>query len=544
MRKRLTSENGLTVQAIAGTYAVLLGFDIASEKRNGLLGFAIHRVDKTEQESYWLSGGLRFPGASSEANSASTQGSPIQKFRWGDYTAKPDHHYQYMVQALYGQPDALKVGDSVTIEVQTENPLQVGGGTHQIHFNRSAAASQAYVHKFGSTDPGQVPDGAAFRWLSRGLEESLIAFIERARDETYSLHLSVYEFQKDNILAALRQAVDRQVRVEIVYDAIQNKNGPREANEQAIQKHGLTDYCHGRANIRAISHHKFIVLAQQNDPIAVWTGSTNFTDGAIYGQANVGHAIEDKELAATFLQLHQRLWQQDPDITTSRGITEELTPVPPASDPHSGPASYYPIFSPRSTVIALETCANLIQNAQQFVCFTAPFGLDQRINDVLDDARDQFLAFGLLNKPDNTVEATHRRAADRFVAAAHIQTALDNFQAESLHHHGVYIHTKLMVIDPFSAHPIIVTGSANFSKNSCLDNDENQLVIFDQPALVDVYLTEFMRLYDHYRFRFLLDRKETGEGDLSLKTDDSWTDKYFNDELEQRDRLIFSGSGI
>ena len=539
MRKRLTSGNGLTVQAIAGTYVVLLGFDIAPEKRKGLLGFAIHRVDQTEQESYWLTGGLTFPGASSVPQSTSTQGSPIQKFRWGDYTAKPNHSYQYMVQALYGQPDSLEVGDSVTIEIQTENPLQVGGGTQQIHFNRSAAASQAYVHKFGSADPAQVPDGAAFRWLSRGLEESLIAFIDRARDETYSLHLCVYEFQKDNILAALRQAVDRNVRVEIVYDAIQNSNGPREANQQAIEQHGLTDYCHGRANINAISHHKFIVLAQQNEPLAVWTGSTNFTDGAIYGQANVGHAIEDKELATTFFQLHQRLLQ-DPDLTTSRSITKELTPVPPPAN--NGSASYYPIFSPRSTVIALETCADLIHNAQQLVCFTAPFGLDHRINDVLDDAGDQFLAFGLLNKPDNTVEAMHRRAADLFVSPARIQSPLDNFQIESLHHHGVYIHTKIMVIDPFSIHPIIVTGSANFSKNSCVNNDENQLVIFDQPAVADVYLTEFMRMYEHYRFRFLLAHMKSEQAERFLKTDDSWTDKYFNDALEQRDRLIFSGS--
>ena len=124
MRTRLPSQNGLTVQAIAGTFVVILGFDIALDKRKGLLGFAVHRVDQTENESYWLPGGLTFPGATPSPNSASTQGSPIQKFRWGDYTAKPNHHYQYMVQALYGQPNSLEVGDSVTIDVQTEDPKQ------------------------------------------------------------------------------------------------------------------------------------------------------------------------------------------------------------------------------------------------------------------------------------------------------------------------------------------------------------------------------------------------------------------------------------
>lgn len=537
----MVSANGLIVQAIAGTYVVLLGLDIASEQRKGLLGFAIYRVDQIEEERYWLPGALTFPGVSPGPHGASTRDFPIQRFRWGDYTAKPNHHYQYTVQALYGQPGSLEVGDSVTLEAQTENPLQVGEGKHQIHFNRSAAASQAYVRKFGAADPRDVPDGAAFRWLSRGLEESLIAFIERARDETYSLHLCVYEFQKDTILAALRQAVDRHVHVEIIYDAIQGKNGPHEANQQAIQRHALADYCHGRTNIRAISHHKFVVLSQQHEPLAVWTGSTNFTDGAMYGQANVGHVIEDTELATTFLRLHRRLWQ-DPDITTSRSVAEDLSPVPHHADPNADSTLYYPIFSPRSTVVALDTCANFIQNAQQLVCFTAPFGLDRRINDVLDEAHHQFLAFGLLNTPDNAMEAMHRTTADRFVAPARIATALDHFQVESLHHKGVYVHTKFMVIDPFSSHPIVVTGSANFSRNSSLNNDENQLVICDQPAVADVYLTEFMRMYDHYMFRFFLARREAGQVDCFLKTDDSWTDKYFNNELERRDRLIFSGS--
>jgi phosphatidylserine/phosphatidylglycerophosphate/cardiolipin synthase-like enzyme len=540
LRQRVTSKEGLTVQAIAGTYVVLLGFDIAPEQRKGLLGFAVYRVDLTEQESYYLPGGITFPGVSPGPHSVSTHDFPLQKFRWGDYTAKPDHHYQYRIEALYGQPDALKTGDSVAIEVQTENPLQLGGGKHQIHFNRSCAASQAYVRKFGSVDPRDVPDGAAFRWLSRGLEESLAAFIERARDETFSLHLCIYEFQKDSFLDALRQAADRHVRVEIIYDAIQNTNGPREANQEAIRRHGLADYCHPRTNITAISHHKFIVLAQHGDPLAVWTGSTNFTDGAIYGQANVGHAIEDKDLAGIFLQLHQRLLH-DPNITDSRGITEALSPVPPSPDASSDLASCYPIFSPRSTVIALDTCADLIHNAQQLVCFSAPFGLDRRINAVLDDADHQFLAFGLLNTPDNKVEAVHRTASDRFVSPAHIATPLDNFQVESLHHKGVYVHTKLIVIDPFSAHPIVVTGSANFSRNSSLNNDENQLIIIDQPTVADVYLGEFMRMYDHYTFRFFLAHAQAGQVENFLRTDDSWADKYFNNALEQRDRLIFSG---
>lgn len=213
----------------------------------------------------------------------------------------------------------------------------------------------------------------------------------------------------------------------------------------------------------------------------------------------------------------------------------QFSPVPPVGNPN-----LYPIFSPRSTMIAIDTLAQLIHNAQHLVCFTAPFGPDQKLNDVLDDPQNKFLAFGLLNTPNNKVVAAHRTTKDLFAAADRIKTKLDQFQVESLHHQGVYVHTKYMLIDPLSSSPIVVTGSANFSKNSSENNDENQLVIAHQPEVVDVYLSEFMRMYEHYRFRYLLDLTANNPVGLTLCTDDSWANKYFTDGLEQQDRQIFS----
>ena len=80
----------------------------------------------------------------------------------------------------------------------------------------------------------------------------------------------------------LLQDVVRKVRVEIIYDAIVGDGKPREANQAAIQKHQLDAVCHPRTNIKSISHNKFMVLCQNDQPLAIWTGSTNFTDGAVY----------------------------------------------------------------------------------------------------------------------------------------------------------------------------------------------------------------------------------------------------------------------
>jgi hypothetical protein len=46
-----------------------------------------------------------------------------------------------------------------------------------------------------------------------------------------------------------------------------------------------------------------------------------------------------------------------------------------------------------------------------------------------------------------------------------------------------------------------VTGSANFSTASTNQNDENMLVIRGNTRVADIYLGEFMRMYNHLSFR-------------------------------------------
>ncbi len=106
MRVSHTS-NGLKVHGIAGTYVVMLGFDLPKADCNGLLGFSIHRADHTENEAYFLTGMKAFaatdPGLPPGSH-YSTREHPIQSFQWADYSAKPGHHYTYTVTALKGTP--------------------------------------------------------------------------------------------------------------------------------------------------------------------------------------------------------------------------------------------------------------------------------------------------------------------------------------------------------------------------------------------------------------------------------------------------------
>ena len=61
-----------------------------------------------------------------------------------------------------------------------------------------------------------------------------------------------------------------------------------------------------------ISHNKFIVLLKDDMPVSVWTGSTNFTAGGIFGQSNVGHVVRNKEVARRYFDYWNKLKTDPP----------------------------------------------------------------------------------------------------------------------------------------------------------------------------------------------------------------------------------------
>src|ERR1700757_1751395 len=192
MRNKKT-KGDLGVQAIAGTHVVLIGIDLSKQDCPGLLGFALRREDHTEGEKYWLSGYKTFKSVEPFPPPGmlySTRRHPIQGFTWSDFSAKPEHDYTYEVFALRGTPANAQLSEKVAVKICTESEH---GTTHHVHFNRGAAASQAYTRRFGAKRPDEVGP-AAFTWLSRGAAESIANFIERAVGPGWGLRVGAYEF--------------------------------------------------------------------------------------------------------------------------------------------------------------------------------------------------------------------------------------------------------------------------------------------------------------------------------------------------------------
>jgi phosphatidylserine/phosphatidylglycerophosphate/cardiolipin synthase-like enzyme len=93
-----------------------------------------------------------------------------------------------------------------------------------------------------------------------------------------------------------------------------------------------------------------------------------------------------------------------------------------------------------------------------------------------------------------------------------------------------FVHTKFLLIDPLSDDPLVCSGSANFSSNSLLQNDENMLLIRGDTRIADIYMTEFDRIFRHFYFRNIANELEA-KGDEAkgafLDESDDWTASYF-----------------
>jgi hypothetical protein len=261
--RRTASKNDVSVKAYAGTTGILLGMNIKLQKRAGLLGFALERLDGRSGKKEWLNGMLPFPHMKRRLGELfPTNVAPIQKFRWSDYRVFPETQYEYVIHPVYGDPENPEVKAGPTVVVKTASIQD----EHCVLFNRAAAASQAFSKKFLEVEkqleaarkakqhpPLLPPDVLA--WLSRGVLEQIVQFIERAVDETWSLDIAIYEYELKEIVQAVEAAHARGVNVRVVYHA---KAGDDQTVENEHSLEGLPSEIKRARLTKNICHHKFI----------------------------------------------------------------------------------------------------------------------------------------------------------------------------------------------------------------------------------------------------------------------------------------------
>jgi phosphatidylserine/phosphatidylglycerophosphate/cardiolipin synthase-like enzyme len=586
MRFKSKVVSGSQVYAVAGVNTMSFAIKASSALKKGLLGFAVHRRDPTENQQFFMYGFKVFKDLiplPDENTKVSTFDHPVQSFSWDDFTAKPDRAYEYTFHPIKGTPKNLdRSPKPIPIKVRTE-PLY-SDLEHDIFFNRGVASSQAYRREFGNKKPDALTPPArkerALQWLSRDLDDALLKFIRNAKKNDTLLGC-FYEFRFRPAADELKDAITRGVKVRLIVDGKVNehtdKDGfhesfPRLENVEMLKdaKIPKSAYTLREARRDAIQHNKFMVLlrGKTQKPKEVWTGSTNLSVGGITGQTNVGHWIRNETIADRF-RAYWELLEKDPggrhddDATTKRkrnaDFRKEVEAIQVAPDTVTKvPTGVTAVFSPRSGEELLNLYIDMVDNAEDSAAITLAFGIGEGFKKaIVDNPPSGNLIFMLLEKKDKpnknstkpfvTINSKQNvyKAWGAFVRDPVYQWAREtNARILELNRHVAYIHSKFLLRDPLGDDPIVVTGSANFSVASTKENDENMLIIRGDQRVADIYFTEFNRLFNHYYFRSVLeDRKDDPDPDedsLFLAKNDKWQAKYKAGKLKTKRLKIYT----
>ncbi len=540
------ADDSFRVKAYAGTNGVLLAFDISGRPPRDFLGFAVQRKDASGNWQ-WLLNSLTFPGrphAMPDWDATPSNLAPFQKFRWADYTVEPGTACTYRIHPAYGSPGQVELREPLTVKVATDdgNPSD-----HRVIFNRAVAASQAFGRRFKEWDkelskkpsiPIEEWPEAPRNWLQHGLLDQILAFIGRAKNDTWALDVAIYEYELKAIVDAVTQARKRGARVRVIYHA---KVGDEQTGQNEKSLKGMPNACKKGRITSKIFHDKFIVLSKKTaagkyKPKAVLCGSTNFTENGIYRQANVVHVTKDAEAAAKYLALFEEVWKSPADVKAAKAWISQNNPIDESCALYCG-------FSPRKGGGDLAEFVRTINGAERDLLFATAFKLPESILDaLLGGDNDAILRYGLQNTASR-ITGYHADRTAEFTAPALLAKGLEGWAKEGLkgQRGNLLIHTKAVVVDFTSNQPTIISGSHNLSKPASESNDENFLIIRGDTDLADRYGLEILRFYEHYRFRYyakLLKLKKV----RPLAEDSRWSDAYYKEgTLKHAGRLRYAG---
>lgn len=300
---------------------------------------------------------------------------------------------------------------------------------------------------------------------ANGPQAQLIRQIDSARQ---TLDGSFYDLNNADIVQAFLRAKQRGVRVRIVTDTdnmTEKNSGPNGPPRQAIvalQKAGVPVVDDKRSGIM---HNKFLVIDSQR----VWTGSTNLTDTSLFQHNNNALLLNSPQLAADYNSEFERLFTQ-----------KIFGPNPPRQVPYPsvqiGGTQVEVFFSPRGG--GSQAVQRELQNARKRIVFMTFSLTDKTIGEIMEAKSKQGVQ---VNGVFDSYLGASKYSLYEPLRADGIGVSKDGNEA--------LLHHKVIIVDD-----TVITGSYNYSANAENTNNENFLIIHNNPAIAQMYADEFARI--------------------------------------------------
>lgn len=381
----------------------------------------------------------------------------------------------YYVQAKSANANGVSVSSPVPMMTAS-----LSTGKITAYFNRSVNTNYAFA-------------GNEAKQLSLLIDDTLIAYINRAKQ---TLDIAIYNWNNSgisNITAAVNAAQARGVRVRVIADGASANVGLNSLNANiSVLRSPVGNSPAG--SFFGIMHNKFVVIdansTDPNDPI-VWTGSTNWTDGMINSDPNNVIIFQDQSLAKAFVLEFEEMWgSQDatpgtaftlanPNGTARFGNTKrDNTPREFSIGGKRVQLHFSPTDGTNAAIIRQVNSAT-----QSF--FTANYVFTR--NDIAFAIRDKYTQLGNTCSAGIVDDTSSGGGAPYNIMRQSMGNRL------VLKTGGGIFHHKYMLTDPGEggSNPSVLTGSHNWSNSGEQRNDENTVIVYDA-NIANQYYQEFV----------------------------------------------------
>lgn len=473
---------------------------------------------------------------------------PIQKYQWTDYMANPGDELQYRVLAMVG-PDKKNLQPDQDHSSDWTEPITLSHEVtpkFKVFFNRGIVASQWVSRRLGITDHNlqttklktviSTP-GDPFRdYLTGPLGAQLFELLRDAAKEKREVYAALYELHDEQLEKALAK-LGKRAHVVLANGSVKKKG--EDQNAEAREHLKKVDLYDRMISPRALGHNKFLVICNnQKKPRWVWTGSQNWTQTGLCTQANNSVLIDNLAIAAEFKEQWELL-RDAGDATPAPLKQENSTP----RDRTIGKSKLRVWFTPTVGQVDLVEARKAILGAKQAVLFLMfnPGPKDTLLNQIIDVARagtsgKRLYIHGVVNQDPSTSKnpvkmfdkGNWEKADYEVVLPAAIDETTKFFRRElkKLPKSFAMVHSKVVLVDPFGEHPVVLTGSHNLGPKASGTNDENLLIIRDAPGVAAAYAANIMAVYNQYRWRFRVQTQPPNKRWKGLKDTDAWQRGY------------------
>lgn len=488
---------------------------------------------------------------------------PFQRFNWTDHAVDVGNQVRFRVTAMVddGNGRPYKKGPASNWTAWAKLSADQGDG-FSCFFNRGLVLSQFVARylkqkkltpaKFKSQLKNNV-DPVFRKFLQGDLGAEVFEMLSNAKTKKTNVNAALYELG-DELLEDSMIALKSKLQLVLANGSDKSGDGNADARKHLNDK-GIPTI-NRMLKSKGLGHNKFVVFSDASDPKAVWTGSTNWSTTGFCTQVNNGLLIEDADVAALYLQQWKRLRDASPPKLDPANFPPALVTANDKSHSFNVGAAKVTVWFTRTSdgrdMEALKDVINGAKNSILFLMFTpGANGLHtlagQRANEKGMYVRGVVSTLGTTAADNDKnvldidlVTSDKKSKPDHYTVLQPqgLEADLGSFIAEVTRRdflsqigHAI-VHSKVLVIDPLSADPVVVTGSHNFSTSASTKNDENLVIVRGHKNLAMAYAVQVMSVYQHYRFRsYVRETLAQGKKPFSYLDDD---DQWLKEELKSK----------